>query len=222
MSQAFVAEQGEQVTEAYFARPAFGLFKDLPGLLSQLFRSLQGYGLALSGLEFHHSDPHLGEEHLRCTLSGSVIRIFLDRVEISSTLGQGSVGHDRRTLTLLEALQSHLPEITFSTYVSLLKLHGALPETRLELVLSGLSAVAPKSPGPLLFPGAVFYYGADGERLSSALTLDPSTLVEEGLFLQARVIYDAARLEMGGLSQAAQRYLRDVLRELDLVLEGFK
>ena len=31
MSQAFIAKQGEQVSEGYFTQPAFGLFKDLPG-----------------------------------------------------------------------------------------------------------------------------------------------------------------------------------------------
>ena len=83
----------------------------------------------LSGIEFQNSDSHLGEEQLRCSLPGTVIRIFLDRVDISSTLEQGSEGHDRRALSTVEALQGHLPEITFSSYASLLKLHGALPES---------------------------------------------------------------------------------------------
>jgi len=46
--------------------------------------------------------------------------------------------------------------------------------------------------------------------------------VHEGLFLQARVLYDAATLEMGGLSATTLRYVRDALSELGLTLEGFR
>jgi hypothetical protein len=222
MSQAFVAKQGEQVSEAYFSKPAFGLFHDLPRLLSHLFGQLQGYGLVLSGMHFQSAEGHLGETHLHCVLTGSVIRVFLDRVEVSSPLDQGSAGHDRRAGHVLDAVRTLFPEIVVTTCVSLLNLHGPLPGARLDEALSGLTSVAPKSPGPLLLAGAVFYYGPDAGRSSSSLTLEPSTLVQEGLFLQARVLYDAATLEMGGLSATSLRYVRDALSELGLTLEGFR
>src|SRR5262249_9757792 len=126
MSQTFVAKLGEQVSEAYFSQPAFDLFKDLPELFAALFKRLQGYGLALNGIKFQTPDAHLGEAQLRCDLPGAVVRIFLDRFDISSTLGQSSVEHTHRALSVVEALQVHSPGVVFGSYASVLKLHGVL------------------------------------------------------------------------------------------------
>jgi len=220
MSQAVVAKQGDWISEAYFAQPLFGLFKDLPGLLTQLFDRLQRYGLALSGTQFQNPESHLGETHLRCTLPGSVIRIFLDRLDISSALEQGSVGHDRRGGDVVEALCAYLPEMRFGTYTSIINLHSMLPGAHPDHALAGLASAAPKSPGPLLVAAATFFYSADADRLSSSLRIEPSLVLQDGLFCQTRVIYDAAKTQVGGLAEASRHYLEHALAELNMALEG--
>jgi hypothetical protein len=220
MSQAVVVKQGEWVTEGYFAQPVFGLFKELPELLTHLFKRLQGYGFTLNGTRFQNADSHLGEAHLRCTLFGSVLRIFLDRLDISSNLEQGAAGHDRRWLDAVESLQAYLPDLVFNSYTAWLKLHGVLPGVRPEQVLPKLVSAAPASPGPLLLAGAVFHYGAGAGRLSSSLNIEPSAVIEEGLYVQTRVIYNADRIQLDGLSEASRHYLGQALAELEIVLEG--
>ncbi|HEV7515155.1 MAG TPA: hypothetical protein VGR07_02530 [Thermoanaerobaculia bacterium] len=84
MSQAVVAKQGDWVSEAYFAEPAFGLFKDLPGLLAQLFIRLRRHGLVLTGTKFQNPENHLGEGHLRCSLPGSIFRVYSSKTDFFS------------------------------------------------------------------------------------------------------------------------------------------
>lgn len=218
MSQAVIAKQGDWISEALFAQPAFGLFKDLPGLITQIYKRFQPLGLQLSGIQPHNAE-NLGETYLRCALPGSTLRLFLDRLEISSILERGSRRHDQLGADLGEALQAHFPEVGFGTHTAILRLHGALSGARPEQVLARLASAAPKSPGSLLVAGAVFHYGADQDRLSSSLTIEPSVLFSDGLFLQARVIYHADKIQIDGLAKDVRRYLGDALAELDLALE---
>ena len=121
---------------------------------------------------------------------------------------------------MVEALYAYFPEIMFGTYTSVLNLHGVLPGARPEQALAELASAAPKSPGPLLVATATFFYGADADRLSSSLRIEPSVVLQDGLFLQTRVIYDVAKIQIGGLAEASRHYVGHALAEIGMALEG--
>ncbi len=222
MSHPFAVRQVDVSFQAHFTAPVFGLFQDLPSLLQKLFGSLGPQGLRLAETKLETSGESLAEVHLRCFLFGeTTLRIFLDHIEVAS-LAPNLVpeGYEIAAVRSVEALLEHVPALKFRTYISKLGIQG-LPMgiTVGELIPQGAGTTCPDL-GPPLGMGAVFYYGALRERLAASVTLDLSRAVENGLFVQTSVIYDAQQIAAQGVGEASRRFLSDVLGHFGLVLEG--
>lgn len=207
--------------QAHFIEPSFDLFKDLPSLLGRLHGRLSSYGLRLSDTKFETGNESLAEVHLRCFLFDfrTTLRIYIDRIEQTSTIPAGiSLDHESVARAALDAVLEHMPELKLRAYTVTIGLHGVPVGRSAVEFLSHLGVFAPQHLGPLFGAGAIFYYGAALDQLVSSITVDLSRVVENGLFFQTNVIYDAQQLPVNEAMASARKQLDEVLRHFKLSL----
>lgn len=211
----------EQITlQAHFERPAFGLLEDVPHLAKHLFDALGSYDIRLSDFKVDSTGENLGEVHFRIGLRNlATARLFLDRIDLTSAylpflndFREGSF-----TADLFSSIQDYSPEISYRAFAVTQEIHGRL-DVPLKEFLSRFSAAAPRSLGPALGSGTVFYFGAAENRLTGSLALDFSRLVEEGLFLKVAIVFDAAQVEAGEILAVFRVQLSSLVEEIGLEL----
>jgi len=220
MGSGFEIRQEQITLQANFERPAFGLFKDFPGLAKHLFEALDSYGVRLSDFKIDSTGENLGEMSVQITLQNLVTaRLFLDRIDFTSVhlpffkdFREGSF-----TADLLSSIQEYSPEVSYRVFAVTQEAHGRL-DLPLKDFLSRFSAAAPTTLGPTLGSGTVFYFGAAEDRLTGSLLLDFSRAVEEGLFLKMSIVFDAAQVAMRTLLKVFEARLSILLDELGLEL----
>jgi hypothetical protein len=182
--------------------------------------------LRLHDLKLETGDGSVGDVNLRCSLFGlrTTVRIFLDRIEVDSAPPDGgSQRHFEVVEDTVELVSEHSSNVAIRTYESTMGAHGTLSDGSVEEYLAELLATTPKSFGPLVGAGAAYYYGSIASQHAASLTIDLSQLVENGVFIQAKAIYDAQQMGAGALAGAARLFLNSAQKELSLVpadLEG--
>jgi hypothetical protein len=72
----------------------------------------------------------------------------------------------------------------------------------------------PQELGTQTGAGAVFYYGPEDGRVSSAVTADLSAVIADGLFFRTLVVWDASQVALAGLRARMNGYM-------DRVFAGF-
>lgn len=218
MAHNFAVLRSSTWFRALFDEPKFRLLADLPALSARLFADFSPYGLRLSDLRYRAGESHLGETCLECRIAQTAIHIFLDRVEGSST----APARERDTLfsDAVAAVKDHLPSVKIGSYSYTLGLHGVAEGVKSEDFVARFAAQAPQRLGPLFGSSTQFYFGSDGNRLASTLTLGMSDAAEEGLLVQVEVHFAADRIELAQVHEAARGYLAEALAELGLALGG--
>lgn len=203
---------------ALFDEPSFRLLADVPALSARLYADFSPYGLRLSDLTYRAGEPHLGEARLESRVGQTTVQIFLDKVVGSST----APARERDTLfsDAVVAVRGHLPSVKISSYTYTLGLHGVAEGVKSEEFVARFAAQAPQRLGPHFGSSTEFYFGSDGNRLASSLTLGMSDAAEEGLVVQVEVHFAADRIELAQVHGAAREYLTEALAELGLTLGG--
>jgi len=74
----------------------------------------------------------------------------------------------------------------------------------------------PSKLGPPIASGGVFYFGAEEDRIMSAITLDLSRAIQDAIFLRIHSVLDGDKIPPRAVPDSGQRYLLIVLKQLDL------
>lgn len=211
----------EQVSlQAHFVKPAFGLLKETPDLARHLFEALASYGIRLADFKMGSSGDSFAEVNLQIALRSLVTaRLFLDRVELDSAylpffndFRGGAFAPD-----LLGAIQEYSSDVSYRAFAVTEEIHGSL-DIPLKDFLARFSAAAPKTLGPALGSGTVFYFAPAENRLTGSLALDFSQVVDAGLFLKVSILFDAAQVEPPDLLLAFRSQFSSLVEEIGLDL----
>ena len=221
MGGRFEIRQEQISLQAHFVKPAFGLLKDVPHLAEHLFEALDSYGIRLADCKMVSTDENFGEVNLQIALrSLATARLFLDHIDLTSAylpfLNEFRDGSF--TTDLLRSIQDYSPGVSYRAFAVTQEIHGSLIGTSLKDFLIRFSAEAPKTLGPSLGSGTVFYFGATENRLTGSLALDFSRIVEGGLFLKVAILFDATQVEPRDLLVIFRAQVSSLVEEIGLDL----
>lgn len=214
--------KGDLTFDAGFVRPEFALLRDTPGLLSQLYRRLEPHGLRLTDLRVERGTGSVADSHVLCYLFNyrMMVRIRVERIEVvCSDLPQDYIQKFEPGITdTLWAVKDQLPNVAFRAFALAVGLHGQLEGQALRDYLGRFATNPPKELGPLTGSGTVFYFGPEGDRLLSSVTVDMSALIPDALYVRAQAVWDATKLPLESLSVQAQDFVRSAVGRLGLEL----
>jgi hypothetical protein len=176
----------------------------MPGLLEQVFSRLAQHGLGLASTRQNFGSGHVNfnEVSLQCDLPGWTLKIFFDHVELTTSLDAYREGIAKAAAEIVKQQESSLD---FATFTSVLSLHGKVMNGEYREVLSQFTCEPSTRPGPMLGSGAVFYFGSEGDRLLTSLTIDRSARVEDGIFVNSHIVYDASKASLASLEDIRLR-----------------
>jgi hypothetical protein len=217
----FDVAKADLTFEAGFGQPEFALFRDTPGLLRHLFKRLEPHGIRLVDMKIERGSGSAADFHVLCYLFNFVmtVRVRLDRIEVyCADLPRDHVQEfSVAILDALAAVQAHLPDLSFRAHALAVGLHGLLEGEPVRKYISRFVSNAPNIGSPT-GNGVVFYFGPEGDRLLSAITLDMSVVVPDALYVRTHVIWDAKKVEIKNLASMAEGFVRHVLNQVGLEL----
>jgi len=190
---------GAFVCTASFQEPAFNLCQQSAGLHKALFRNLRDLGPRFDN--FTETGTSSGAAHWSLTLlipgRGS-FRATAQNFE--STFLNPGVELPSTVATILQQVESAvaeaIPEATIQTRQFVLNAHFALPPGTYQALTAAFLREPPSGLGVPWAQGMTFYFHTPDSRVASALTLDRSVAVLDGLFFQARSHIDAQRSDL--------------------------
>jgi hypothetical protein len=214
---------GDFTHHADFVEPAFGLFGDAVNLHKRLFAALSHHGVRLADMRWDQGGGTLGDANLLCHLFNFavVLRVRLERVEIQC-VDLNRINAKQLTqagLEILNVLEGSEPGIRFKTHSFAMNFHGFLKNGSTTEFIGRFVSLEPSDLGPHVGSGVVFYFGAQGSRLSSSVTFDLSARLKEGLYFKVQSVWDAGKLPTNELPAALSSHVRDVLSRFDLEWE---
>jgi len=216
-------EKSDLAFEAGFPKPEFALFRDSAALLDSLYLRLEPHGLKLADIRLERVGS-VGEQHLLVYLFNysMTIRIRVERIEITcSELPQDLVESFRAAiLDVLRAVKDYRPEVSFRAFAVAVGIHGKLEGKSARDYLGQFVSGVPTGLGPSIGAGAIFYFGAEGERLFATVTADVSAAVPNGLFVRVHSAWDAGRVAPEALAGTVEAFVRHALESLGLQLPG--
>lgn len=213
-------QKGERLLRINFEEPVFGLFADFPAICERIFPRLQPFGLAPRGLRLESAGGDLGEIHLRCEIPGVTARLWIHSLEVfSDPLSFSSEHHRDFSAGLLEAVSLHRSQVVFQSYDADLRAHGSLESGAPKDFLAAWAGRPPENLGPPLESGVVFYFGPHEGRTAASVTLDPSAMIRNGLFIRTRTVGAVGEMNGREVGGTADDFFKVALREVGLVLE---
>lgn len=218
MSSKFNIQKADLLFEAGFEKPDFALLRDTAGLLQHVFNRLEPHGLRLSDLRVEPGAGSLGDFHVLCHLLKyrMTIRARVERVEVvCSELPQENIERLKvAVVDLLMAIRAHRPDLAFRAFGLAVGMHGHPEGLSAKDYLGRFASNAPKDIGPLAANGAVFYYGPEEERMVSALTVDASAVVPDGVYVRVHVTWDGKKVTPDALPTLADSFVRLAMERL--------
>jgi len=217
----FDVAKADLTFEAGFGQPEFALFRDTPGLLRHLFKRLEPHGLRLADMKIERGGGSSADFHILCYLFNFVmtVRVRLDRIEVYCT--DFPRDHVQKfsasILDALAAVQAHLPDLSFRAHALAVGLHGLLEGETVRKYISRFVSNAPNIGSPT-GNGVVFYFGPEGDRLWSAITLDMSKIDPNFLYVRTHAIWDAKKVEIKNLAAIAEGFVGSALSQIGLEL----
>ena len=209
--------------EAGFPKPEFDLFREEGALLACLYHRLEPHGLRLPDIRFERGG-NVGDQHVLVYLFdfSMTVRIRVERIEIHcSNLPQHLLEKFKAAiLDVLRAVKEYRQEISFRVLAAAVGLHGTLEGKTVRDYLAQFVTGAPENLGPSTGAGAVFYFGAEGERLFSTVTVDVSAAVPNGLFVRIHGSWDGGRVAPDAFAGTADSFVRQALDGLALQLSS--
>jgi len=216
--------RGDLTFEAGFARPEFELLRDPAGLLRNVFKRLEPYGLRLPDLRVERGAGSVGDSHVLCYLFNylMVARIRIERLEVvCSDLPRAHLEKFKPAIVdTLGAVKDHLPAVQFRAFALTVGLHGTFEGQSARGYLAQFVSNNPKGLGPPAGSGTVFYYGPEGDRLLCSLTVDVSAGVPDAVYVRTHAMWDATRVNIESLPALADGFVREGLDRLGLELSG--
>lgn len=208
--------------EAGFSQPEFGLFRDTQALLHQLYKALEPHGIRLNDMRIERGTGSAADFHLLCYLFDFMmtLRVRVDRLEVyCSQLPEDYL--ERFSFAIvhaLGALRAHWPALTYRAHALAINLHGLLDSVPAKEYVPRFAANIPAGLGPSMGSGTVMYFGPEGERTFSSLTVDISALVANGLYIRSYVVWDGKKVDITALPKLGQAFVKQALDQLGLQL----
>lgn len=218
----FLVEKAELIVEAGFDRPDFTLFRDPDTLLDHLFRRLEPHGLKLGDLRVERGTGDIADFHVLCHLFNywMTVRVRVERVE--AVCAELPADHVERfkaaTIDVLRAVKDRSPDLLFRAAAVAVSMHGKPEGQPSREYAAQFVTNTPKDLGPLTGCGSVLYFGPEGDRLLSVVTVDMSAVVADALYVRVHAVWDAKRVPIEGLPALADDYVRHVMDRLGLRL----
>ncbi len=224
MAAKFEFTRAEFTLEAGFTQPDFRISRHTEVLLQHLYSALEPHGIRLTDIRVERGAGGAADWHILCNLLDLMltIRVRMDRVEFyspqlrreySEKVGNAVVG-------ALGAVRTQHPDVSFRAHALLFAAHGSLEGVSAKDYVCRFSANVPTGLGPSIGSGTVMYFGPEGERLLSSVTVDLSAIVSGGLYFRTHVVWDAKKVEIGALPKLVEAFLKQALGEIGLELPG--
>ena len=222
MATKLEVSKGDLAFEAGFPKPEFGLFRDGAALLDCLYRRLEPHGLRLPDIRFERGAGNVGDQHFVIYLFDYLmtVRIRVERIEVHcSHVPQELLEQFKAAIVdVLRAVKDHRPELPFRAFAVAVGFHAKLEGTPVRDYLAQFVTNVPQKLGPSTGAGAVFYFGAEGDRQFATVTADVSAAVPNGLFVRIHSAWDGGRVAPDALAGVADAFVRQVLNGLGLEL----
>jgi len=222
MATIFAVSQAEFQLEAGFSQAEFSLFRETNNFLDHLFKALQPHGARLADLRVETGGGSAADFNVLCYLFNYwvTLRIRIDRIEmVGSQMPQDYVHkYGAAIVDALLAVRNYHQNLKYRAYTLNVGMHGLLEGGSVKKYISNFVKDVPQGLGPSAGNGAVMYFGPVGERLLCSVIIDRSTTVPEGLFCRIYVVWDANKVEIEGLPDVANRFVREALSQVGLEL----
>ena len=210
--------------EAAFAQPEFSLFQNTPVLLHHLFKRLEPHGLRLSDLRVERGGGSIADHHVLCYLFGywMTVRVRVEKIEVvCSDLPEQRVEKFKAAIQdVLKAVKDCRPELSFRAFALAVGMHVKLSEQPVREYLAQFVSNTPAGLGASTGSGTVFYFGPEGDRLLSSITVDMSAVIPDATYLRLHAVWDAKKVAVDSLPAAADGFVRCAVEALGLQLPG--
>jgi hypothetical protein len=118
----------------------------------------------------------------------------------------------------LLAVRNYHQNLKYRAYTLNVGMHGSLESGSVKKYISNFIKNVPEGLGPSAGNGAVLYFGPTGERLLCSVIIDRSTILPDGLFCRTYVVWDATKVDIEGLPELANRFVRETVSQMGLEL----
>ena len=227
MPLTFNVARADVSLESTYAQPDFGLFRDTTGLVGHLFGRLQPHGLRTQDVKIERGDGSVADFRIACHLFNYRLGVLVRTEKVESACLNVLEGEVEQfaavTIDALSAVKEHQPSIVFRSHTVAVTMHGALEGASTGDYLSRFATNIPSGLGPLTGCGGVMYFGTEGDRILSSVTVDLSGVVPGGLFVRAYAVWDASKVEPSVLPARVRAFVRRAVEAfgLDVPTLGF-
>jgi hypothetical protein len=118
-------------------------------------------------------------------------------------------------MAALKGLGESVSALKMASYTIGVALHGTVKGIGAAEFIGQFVSAVPDGVGPNTGNGIAFYFGHEGDRWSSSLTLDMSVAYSEAIFARASATF-AGTLEPEAVSALADNYLTSLLKKAGL------
>jgi len=211
--------RSELAFEAGFPSAEFSLLQG-SSLLHHLYARLLPHGLKLADLRIERGAGNVGDYHVLCYLFDYLmtIRVRIERIEVqcSSLPNAEQLGkYQAAIVDLLQAVKDFKKDLSFRAFAVASTVHARLQGVSVRDYLASFAPTLPKGLGTPTGNGAAFYFGPEGDRILSSITLDTSALVSDALFVRIHAVWDASKISpetlAGGVAEGFVRQALDTL-----------
>ena len=220
MLRDYLVKKGQVTARATFATAQVGPISDNSGLVPRLLQRLGPLGLRLSDMKMDYGDMTLSEINLRCFLFDfrGTLTVRAEWIEFTCAFPGPSLSNISRTFEqALAAVREQWPQISFSFYSVDVGMHGSVAGATPQSIAAELINT-PAPLGPNAGAGCVIYYGPDGARTVSSLTVDQSGQLQGGLFIRSQANWDPSKVNVNELESLTTEYVTRCLNAVALGL----
>ena len=215
----FNIERWDVGLESTFSPRLWSLVHDGPVLYEALLEKLAHVGLSGMDLRPVAGNGSVGATGLEFRLFGNKanVQLRLDsfRFQTSSLASDVLDSADG----VVAAIRQVLPgELRFRTHTVWYGCHGLIEGMKAAEFVGGIVRDAPviNGFGDHLGTGVVFYFGEVQPTFNSALTLDASRMVADGLFVSVNVMVDGSVGTVQEIRALAEEHVRTALSSVNL------
>lgn len=206
---------------AILERPAFPLWANVPGMMSGLYQAFEGLHPGLGGLtvEGDGRDP-LGRAVTVDLGDQGTFRVAYDRVEaILPQYTADDLGAFPWTLARADFwLRNHWAGAVVQGHYFTFSVHGVLRDGSTADFLRTVCPLELPGIGQSLGSGIIFHAALPGTARELHLTLDHSSVVEEGLFVQYVVTIGEDHIDHAAALETSIGFLHRAAGSLGLVI----
>ena len=214
----FTIEQREVELESTFSPRLWSLVHGVPVLYEALLEKLGRVGLTGSDLRLESGNGSVGSTGLSFRLFGSNVNVQIRLDSFRFRTSSLTVDVLDSVDGVVAAIRQALPEFHFKTHAVSYAFHGLIEGTNAAEFVRPLVPGAPtiKVLGDHVGTGVAFYFGGASPTISSALTLDASQVVQDGLFIRLFMVIDGAVGTGAALRALAEERVQAALTSVGL------